>query len=177
MGKQYTNLSKNASAWEVQVQKPLDDRSVVSSYNDLLKSETWVSKDGNYYHYKGMVVSCANTGSIYTYIGDTGDALDVTNPANWIKSSSGSVAGSNVDIAVTTVEPTTYAELELAWQQEKLVTAIAGNIVVYYNNQDFTSKMYIKLNNTVWATFAGSIFSEEATPVATIASVNVLSYK
>lgn len=177
MAKQYKNTGQIAGAWEVQVQKPLDDRSVAKTFDDLLNPETWKGEDGNYYHYKGMIVSCADTGSIYTYRGDTGDTTVVRDPNNWIKSSSGSTAGTQVDMVVVTNEPTTTAELETAWRNNKGNNAVVGNMIVFYSNQSWVSKFYVKVTSTVWASYVGSIISAEAAPVATIASVNVLSYK
>lgn len=177
MAKQYKNKGIITSAWEVQTQKPLDDRQVVNTANDLTNSDTWLGKDGNYYHYKGMVVACADTGSIYVYIGTTGNPEEVTVASNWIKSSTGNSTGSNIDIVVLNIEPTNYVAIESAYVAQKGVAPTVGNIVVFYDNSTFLSKLYIKVTPTVWTTFSGQIFSQEATPVATIAAVNVLSYK
>lgn len=177
MAKQYKNKGIITSAWEVQAQKPLDDRQVVNTANDLTNLDTWLGKDGNYYHYKGMIVACADTGSIYVYIGTTGNTEEVTVASNWIKSSTGNSTGSNVDVVVLDIEPTNYIGIEDAYRKKKGVNAVVGSMVVFYDNSTFLSKLYIKVTLSVWTTFTGQIFSQEAAPVATIAAVNVLSYK
>lgn len=177
MAKHYKNTGKISGAWEVRVQRPLDDRQVVSDAADLTNPETWLGEDGNYYHYKGMVVSCANTGSIYTYIGDTGDATDVQLENKWIKSSSGSTAGTQVDLVVTSVKPTSLADLERTWTTNKGTSAVIGNMIAYYSSSPNESILYVKLSNDVWGAYTGGIMSMTATPTATISSVNLLSYK
>lgn len=177
MAKQYKNKGTITSAWEVQTQKPLDDRQVVNTASDLTNPNTWLGEDGNYYHYKGMIVSCADTGSIYSYIGTTGNPEEVSLASNWIKSSTGNSTGSNVDIVVLNIEPVNYAAIEAAYLAKKGTAPTVGNMVVFYDNSTFLSKLYIKVTPTVWTTFSGQIFSQDAAPVATIAAVNVLSYK
>lgn len=87
MAKKYKSNGSFAGNWEVQIQKPLDDRQVVATYNDLLDAATWRGKDNNYYHYTGMSVTVAATGDIYTYIGESGSTTAVANAANWKLSS------------------------------------------------------------------------------------------
>ena len=42
---------------EVQISAPLDDRSVVEYYSDLISEETWTASDGQVYVYPGMLVT------------------------------------------------------------------------------------------------------------------------
>lgn len=90
MGRVHT--SNNANSWgfsyNFATAKPMDTRDVVSTYNDLITASTW-QQGSAYMNYTGMKVSCADTGKIYVYIGESASATDVVNPAKWIASGSG----------------------------------------------------------------------------------------
>lgn len=85
MSRKYESNNDNTFgfSYNFSIAKPFDTREVVNTYNDLINSDTW--KQGNVYiHYKGMKVSCADTGAIYVYIGENGSVEDVKNTENWI---------------------------------------------------------------------------------------------
>lgn len=84
MAKLYNPDSSNSwgFSYDFATAKPMDTRAVVDTYNSLLLPATWL-KGSEYMHYKGMTVSCADTGKVYTYIGKSGDITDVTNDSNW----------------------------------------------------------------------------------------------
>jgi hypothetical protein len=92
---------------EVVVRKPIDARTLVPSYNDLLLKDNWV-KDGTtqVIAYNGLVVSVANTsdtsknGIYFLFDPNCTTALkspDVTNEANWHKIGENSDLGDLVD--------------------------------------------------------------------------------
>lgn len=84
MGKSYRNPGKLAGAWEVQVQRPLDDRHAVDTVDDLTNADTWKGSDGNYYHYNTMVVVVKSESRMYVYRGETGNVASVQDPDNWV---------------------------------------------------------------------------------------------
>lgn len=84
MGKSYRNPGKLAGAWEVQVQRPLDDRHAVDTVDDLTNADTWKGSDGNYYHYNTMVVVVKSESRMYVYRGETGNVAAVQDPDNWV---------------------------------------------------------------------------------------------
>jgi hypothetical protein len=54
MGKSYKSPGTFSGNWEVQLAKPLDDRTIVDYITDLTALSTWRGQDGNYYHYNSM---------------------------------------------------------------------------------------------------------------------------
>lgn len=73
---------------EVKKDAPLEARSLVNSYADLTKPETWTDEEGGVWTYSFMNVTCKDRpGKIYQLIGE-----DYTEESNWkeIGSSSGS---------------------------------------------------------------------------------------
>lgn len=82
--------------YEIQVRKPFDARTLVTSYGDLLTKSNWIKEgtESQIVAYNGMIVAVADTSDtskngIYflfdvectTYL----KSPDVTNEANWIK--------------------------------------------------------------------------------------------
>lgn len=59
-----------ASNFEVLKQAPLDSRTVVSEFNDLLNSSTWQDADGNIWLYDGLIVTVTEPGDagVGTYV-------------------------------------------------------------------------------------------------------------
>lgn len=59
-----------ASNFEVLKQAPLDSRTVVSEFNDLLNSSTWQDADGNVWLYDGLIVTVTEPGDagVGTYV-------------------------------------------------------------------------------------------------------------
>lgn len=91
MGKLYTpNITSGLGfSYDFTIDQPFDTREVVSTFNDLISLNTW-KKGNDYVHYKGMKVSCADSGKIYVYIGESKSSTDVVNSNKWIASGSGS---------------------------------------------------------------------------------------
>lgn len=117
MAKQYKPDSSNSwgFSYDFATAKPMDTRAVVDTYTSLLSADTW-KKGSEYMHYKGMKVSCADTGKVYTYIGETGNSTDVTYDSNW-KTSELSASGPSNEYTLgkfmsfeTTSELTVYTE-------------------------------------------------------------------
>ena len=98
--KKYQSPGKFAGNWEIQVQAPLDDRQVVEQVSDLTTSSTWLSSDGNYYHYKEMLVVCEENNTVYIYIGETGNSSDVEKVENWMPVGSSSLISYKTDDVV-----------------------------------------------------------------------------
>lgn len=64
---------------EVKKDAPLDSRTLVTNYADLIKEETWKDSDGNTWTYVGMLVTCQDKpGKLYQLI-----KKDYTLVANW----------------------------------------------------------------------------------------------
>lgn len=64
---------------EVKKDAPLDSRTLVTNYADLIKKETWKDSDGNTWTYVGMLVTCQDKpGKLYQLI-----KKDYTQVANW----------------------------------------------------------------------------------------------
>lgn len=85
MGKTYTASSDNSwgFSYDFSVNKPIDTRLVVNTFNDLIDPNTWkVEKE--YMCYKGMAVACADTGKIYVYKGASGVASHINQESNWV---------------------------------------------------------------------------------------------
>lgn len=63
---------------------PLDDRQVVNSVADLTTPATWISTDGNYYVYPGMIVAVVS-GGFYMYVGEPNNTTHIADSTKWIK--------------------------------------------------------------------------------------------
>lgn len=85
MGKKYSSDSKNAwgFSYDFSVNKPIDTRSVVDNFEDLINPETW-KVGADYMCYTGMAVACADTGKIYVYKGVSGVASHINQENNWV---------------------------------------------------------------------------------------------
>lgn len=94
MGKKYSSDSKNAwgFSYDFSVNKPIDTRSVVDKFEDLINPETW-KVGADYMCYKGMAVACADTGKIYVYRGQSGLPDFIKHDYNWISQ------GEKLDVA------------------------------------------------------------------------------
>lgn len=82
--------------YEIEVRRPFDARTLVTSYEDLLTKSNWIKKgtESQIVAYNGMIVAVANTsdtsknGIYFLFDVECTTALkspDVTNEANWIK--------------------------------------------------------------------------------------------
>lgn len=76
MAKKYLSQSNFGVGFKLSLAKPIDDRFVVDSVDDLYSVETW--KVGNLVAlYTGLTVAIGDgSGSLYTYIGVAGDSAD-----------------------------------------------------------------------------------------------------
>lgn len=85
MGKKYSSDSKNAwgFSYDFSVNKPIDTRSVVDNFEDLIDPKTW-KVGADYMCYTGMTVACANTGKIYVYKGVSGIPSHINQESNWV---------------------------------------------------------------------------------------------
>jgi len=87
-----TNRDSN---YEVSVKKPLDARSIVKTYNDLLNIDNWVNANGGPIAYNGMIVAVwlnlkdtSKNGVYFLHDATVTTAKgtpDVTREANWHK--------------------------------------------------------------------------------------------
>ena len=74
-----TGTFKFSGNFDVQKAAPIDNRSLVNSFSDLTKAETWKNAEGGYYTYIGMVVACKDRpGELYQLT-----ASDYTLISNW----------------------------------------------------------------------------------------------
>lgn len=82
------------SNYEVSIKKPLDARSLVKTYDDLLLEENWLNSSGKSIAYNGMLVAVANTsdstknGLYFLFDASCTTSLKspkVTDESNWIK--------------------------------------------------------------------------------------------
>lgn len=97
MGRIHTSNNDNSwgFSYNFSVAKPMDTRLVVASYNDLTTASTWL-QGTEYMNYKGMAVTCVDTGKIYVYIGESGSATDVANADKWV--AQGTAGGKGIEI-------------------------------------------------------------------------------
>jgi hypothetical protein len=86
-------VSRNTN-YEVTVKKPLDARSLVKTYEDLLLESNWLNDAGKSIAYNGMLVAVANTSDIsknglyFLFDINCTSSLkspDVTLESNWLK--------------------------------------------------------------------------------------------
>lgn len=72
-----------ASNFEVLKQAPLDSRTVVSEYRDLIKQTTWQDADGNVWLYDGLTVTVpkGNKASVYVLVNKD----EYTEAASWVE--------------------------------------------------------------------------------------------
>lgn len=106
-----------ASNFEVLKQAPLDSRTVVSEFNDLLHSSTWQDADGNVWLYNGLIVTVTEPGDagVGTYVlidkdnydyeyawKKIGDATDLEKKANL---ANGKVPANELPIATSLGNP------------------------------------------------------------------------
>lgn len=85
MGKTYTSSSDTGwgFSYDFSVNKPIDTRSVVNTFDELIDPNTWkVGKE--YMCYKGMAVACADTGKIYVYKGVSGIPDYISKDYLWV---------------------------------------------------------------------------------------------
>lgn len=148
MSKLYKNPGTFAGSWEIQVQKPLDDRAVVDTQSALTAADTWKSTDGNYYHYNGMIVSCADTGAIYTYIGRSGNIEDVKDSSKWKGGVQATPPSNDVNYAQT-------IKLEDHNTAEKTFDTVEA--VFTYNGKTVVSKYYVA-NTTSYIVFKSEAY-------------------
>ena len=107
------------SNFEVSVKKPLDARSLVKAYADLLNSDNWVNAAGKSIAYNGMLVAVANTsdssknGLYFLFDPACTTSLkspNVTLASNWIKIGETSELGdlvtrlNTIELALTNID-------------------------------------------------------------------------
>ena len=87
-------LAKNSKSFKTNIKLPMDGRSLVTNFNDLLKQETWNTQGAVY---NGMVVSVVDKETqecgLYMLI-DFNKNPDYTNSRNWHKIASWSIKDS-----------------------------------------------------------------------------------
>lgn len=112
---------------------------------------------------KGLTVGITTTEGIVEYWFKNG----ITDSDLVVKSTSSSSSSSNVIVTNAAVtETTTYLNSTYS-------TAAVGDRVV----DTTTGSSYLKYNSTGWVKIAGTILTDSAPTVATVASASVLSYK
>lgn len=137
--------------YEVSIRKPLDARSLVKTYEDLLLTENWLNDAGKSIAYNGMLVAVANTsdasknGLYFLFDINCKTNLkspDVTNEANWLK------IGETSEIS-DFVERISQVESDLEAIKDRL-TALEeeSDVITYGYRNDFPgvgeiNKMYI----------------------------------
>lgn len=72
-----------ASNFEVLKQAPLDSRTVVSEYSDLIKQTTWQDADGNVWLYDGLTVTVPRGNKVSVYVLVNKDKY--TEAASWVE--------------------------------------------------------------------------------------------
>lgn len=87
--KQFKNTVAFPGSLIVGEARPVDDRIVVQTYDDLIEANgrsTW-AESGAYLNYTGMVVSVTSGDKkgTYVYVGESGSSSGVKNSNNWIK--------------------------------------------------------------------------------------------
>ena len=82
MAKTYSGAVSLANAFSYSSAVPMGERSVVSTYNDLMVPENW-KKNGVYFAYQGMPVVVADTGTMYTFIADRATDETIVKSESW----------------------------------------------------------------------------------------------
>lgn len=153
MGKVHT--SNNANSWgfsyDFSVAKPMDTRTVVATYSDLTKEDTW-KQGGAYMNYKGMTVACADTGKLYVYIGGTASAIDVAKASNWVAQGSdlevevaaSLVLSNNKDVYVCKVPANTES---LSFIKGSMTDGKLREVIFIIDNSENTKTCMIALPN------------------------------
>ena len=140
MAKLFNGKILFASALQPSGAQPLDDRSVVQSFNDLINSDTFVV-NGASAAYNGMIVSVLDEQKSYMLV----NKEDITNKNSWIAVGSG-----NGSIAVETYQPVYDRGMETP--NEKRMLGIAYDVnVKQLNDNNKTIKLYcddILISNT-----------------------------
>lgn len=145
MGKSYKSPGTFSGNWEVQLAKPLDDRTIVDYITDLTALSTWRGQDGNYYHYNSMQVTCKEDHNVYIYTGATGSVVDVVSTDNW------QVVGGSVTTLDTLSDLRTYLNTNEC-KVGKLVSVVndsryANNGIYEIYNTELGVKNYRKLGS------------------------------
>lgn len=139
MAKLYASKANFGVSFKFTTARPLDDRLVVDTVNDLYNLATWDynPKTGVCALYKGLTVSTSG-GALYTYIGEAGDTAEFkaavaggSIPKNLWKVQGGEVQGQIGDLTgrVRTLETNVSKNTE----DIKAVKATADNAVVANN--------------------------------------------
>lgn len=172
--------------FEPQIAVPIDARMLVSTYNDLLETSTWLASDGLSYAFKGMIVGVAedsdsSKNGIYMLMG-----LPVTNTSNWDKigdpesisadeisgaqvlsgfsnttDSTITMNGTSFEIAPTTTSFDIYIGGKLITISSLHSVSITNDRVLHFVYFDNTGTLQVA--TSVW-----SILSSTEIPVATV---------
>ena len=128
-----------SSNYEVSVKKPLDARSLVKTYEDLLLESNWLNSSGKSIAYNGMLVAVANTddtsknGLYFLFDINCTTTLkspNVTNEANWLRIGDTSEISDLVDRIVK-------IDTELSDINDRLDALEADNTHPYGYRKDF----------------------------------------
>ena len=102
---------------EVKKDAPLDARTLVSQYTDLVKTETWADSDGNTWLYIGALVVCQDRpGKLYQLI-----AKDFTKEASWKE------IGADVDLGDYLKKADAASKLELTEAPSAVTIALKNS--------------------------------------------------
>ena len=102
---------------EVKKDAPLDARTLVSEYADLVKAETWTDSDGNTWLYVGMLVVCQDKpGKLYQLV-----AKDYTKESSWKE------IGADVDLSGYLLKENAATDLHITRDGETVTLALSND--------------------------------------------------
>lgn len=172
---------------EVKKDAPLEARSLVGSYADLTKPETWTDEEGGVWIYDGMNVTCKDRpGKIY----QLSTSADYTQENSWIligdtsaisnqlqdlinsKGSANGIASLDEQGVVPSAQLPSYVDdvIDVYATYDKSVEGVLSNIQLFSNQEKTTpitpesGKIYIDVEGNYQFRWTGTIYTTVGAP-------------
>lgn len=172
---------------EVKKDAPLEARSLVGSYADLTKPETWTDEEGGVWIYDGMNVTCKDRpGKIY----QLSTSADYTRENSWIligdtsaisnqlqdlinsKGSANGIASLDEQGVVPSAQLPSYVDdvIDVYATYDKSVEGVLSNIQLFSNQEKTTpitpesGKIYIDVEGNYQFRWTGTIYTTVGAP-------------
>lgn len=172
---------------EVKKDAPLEARSLVGSYADLTKPETWTDEEGGVWIYDGMNVTCKDrpgkiyqlsTGADYTQedswilIGDTSAISNQLQDLINSKGSANGIASLDEQGVVPSAQLPSYVDdvIDVYATYDKSAEGVLSNIQLFSNQEKTTpitpesGKIYIDVEGNYQFRWTGTIYTTVGAP-------------